>query len=363
MPVMEYRSVGSITSTTVTWFMVNVPVLSELIADVEPRVSTESRLFTTAPCAARSLDPLDRMTCSTVGMAMGTAASASAMAVVKIVWVDCPREIPRANMMAMVSPAAAAIHNVNVSSCLVSGVLRCGVDLSIPEMLPTAVLAPVPVTIITPPPCVTGVFMNAMFAWSPRTGFGSGLTSQLVEAGELCRVRIADPLGALGGGNALTGQGGLVDLQGGGLDEPPIGAHVVTGGEQDHVTHDHLFGRDRDLGAVATDPGTRLEHRLQGVHRALCLALLPQAPQRIERRDQKYRHTRGDLPDDHRRDRSPDENDLHVGLVLGQEGSPPRRWLLCGKCVRPVGLQPLGGRRRRDTDGRVDTELLRDVLR
>ena len=165
-----------------------MPVLSELIADVEPRVSTESRLFTTAPCAARSLDPLDRMTCSTVGMAMGTAASASAMAVVKIVWVDCPREIPRANMIAMVSPAAAAIHNVNVSSCLVSGVLRWGVDLSIPEMLPTAVLAPVPVTIITPLPCVTGVFMNAMFDWSPRTGSGSVITSVLFEAGTLSPV-------------------------------------------------------------------------------------------------------------------------------------------------------------------------------
>ena len=82
--MIAYRSVGSITSTTVTWFIVSVPVLSELIADVEPSVSTESRLFTTAPWAARSLDPLERMTWSTVGIAIGTAASASAMAVVKI---------------------------------------------------------------------------------------------------------------------------------------------------------------------------------------------------------------------------------------------------------------------------------------
>ena len=96
-------------------------------------------------------------------MAIGTAASANAMAVVKIVWVESPREIPRANMIAMVSPAAAAIHNVNVSNCLVSGVFRLGADFSIPEMVPTAVSAPVPVTIITPLPCVTGVFMNAMF--------------------------------------------------------------------------------------------------------------------------------------------------------------------------------------------------------
>ena len=65
--------------------MVSVPVLSELIAEVEPSVSTESRLFTTAPCAAKSREPLDRITCSTMGMAIGTAANASAIAVMKIV--------------------------------------------------------------------------------------------------------------------------------------------------------------------------------------------------------------------------------------------------------------------------------------
>ena len=68
-----------------TSFIVRVPVLSELIAEVEPRVSTEARLFTTAPWAARFVDPFDRITCRTVGIAIGTAASASAMAVVKIV--------------------------------------------------------------------------------------------------------------------------------------------------------------------------------------------------------------------------------------------------------------------------------------
>ncbi len=65
-----------------------MPVLSELIAEVDPRVSTEARFFTTAPCAARFVEPAERITCRTVGMAIGTAARASAIAVVKIVWVD-----------------------------------------------------------------------------------------------------------------------------------------------------------------------------------------------------------------------------------------------------------------------------------
>ena len=75
--------------------------------------------------------------------------------------------------------------------------------------------------------------MNAMFDWSPRTGFCVG-----------------DDVGALRRRNALAGQRGLVDLQRGGLDEPPVGADVVTGGEQHHVADDHLVGVDLDLGAV-----------------------------------------------------------------------------------------------------------------
>ncbi len=171
-----------------TWFIVRVPVLSELIAEVEPRVSTESRLFTTAPWSASFVEPLDRITCRTVGMAMGTAARARAMAVVKMTSGDSPREIPRANMMAMVRPAAPAIHNVSVSSCAVSGVFRLGVDFSIPEILPTSVSTPVPVTIMTPLPCVTGEFMKAMSAWSPRAGSLPEMTSALFDAGTLSPV-------------------------------------------------------------------------------------------------------------------------------------------------------------------------------
>ena len=45
MPVTVYRSVGSSTSTAVIWFIVSVPVLSELIADVNPSVSTDGQVL------------------------------------------------------------------------------------------------------------------------------------------------------------------------------------------------------------------------------------------------------------------------------------------------------------------------------
>src|ERR1700756_5603746 len=57
--------------------MVRVPVLSELIAEVNPSVSTEGRSFTMALRLARSTAPTDKIHCDTVGSASGMAAMAS----------------------------------------------------------------------------------------------------------------------------------------------------------------------------------------------------------------------------------------------------------------------------------------------
>ena len=63
--------------------------------------------------------------------------------------------------------AAAPIHRVNVFSCLVSGVCCLAVVASMPAIFPTWASPPTAVTSIAPLPWVTGVFMNAMFTWSP----------------------------------------------------------------------------------------------------------------------------------------------------------------------------------------------------
>ena len=85
MPVIVKRSVGSSTSTAVIWFIVSVPVLSELIADVKPSVSTDGRSFTIAFSFASSTLPSERTTWTTIGSASGIAAIASATAVLKSV--------------------------------------------------------------------------------------------------------------------------------------------------------------------------------------------------------------------------------------------------------------------------------------
>jgi hypothetical protein len=79
------------TSTAVIWFMVNVPVLSELIAEVKPSVSTDGRSFTMALRLARPMLPSDRITCVTVGSASGMAAMASETALTNNISQAWPR--------------------------------------------------------------------------------------------------------------------------------------------------------------------------------------------------------------------------------------------------------------------------------
>ena len=135
---------------------------------------------------------------------------------------------------------------------------------------------------------------------------------------------VGDRLGALGRGDALAGQPGLVDLQRRGLDDPPVGADVVARRQEHDVADHHLVGIDLDLRAVTADPGGRLEHRLQRVHGALRLALLAHPPERVHRRDRQDGEARGDLSDQDRGDGRHDEDDLHVAPVLGQELLPTR---------------------------------------
>ena len=67
--------------TAVIWFSVSVPVLSELIADVEPSVSTERSRFTMAPALASVDVPAARTVVTTAGRPVGIADTANATAV------------------------------------------------------------------------------------------------------------------------------------------------------------------------------------------------------------------------------------------------------------------------------------------
>ena len=93
-----------------------------------------------------------------------------------------------ANITIIVPSAAAPIHRLIVLSCFVSGVCSLAVVASMPAILPTCASAPVPVTISVPLPCVTGVFMKAMFVWSPGPRSVSASGSVSFDAGVLSPV-------------------------------------------------------------------------------------------------------------------------------------------------------------------------------
>src|SRR4029453_7841007 len=89
---MVYRRPGIVSSTAVIWLSVSVPVLSELIADVDPSVSVDRRRFTIAFDRASIWVPSERIVVTTAGRPVGIAEIAKAIAAVNTVWNVWPRE-------------------------------------------------------------------------------------------------------------------------------------------------------------------------------------------------------------------------------------------------------------------------------
>ncbi len=125
--------------------MVRVPVLSLLIALVEPSVSTSLRFFTTACASASRCAPKDNMAVRNVGRPDGIAA----MAVVipnRITSLESrPRYRPRATMIATAPHATNIRRKVSWRISLRNGETPTSTELSIPAILPISVREPVSV--------------------------------------------------------------------------------------------------------------------------------------------------------------------------------------------------------------------------
>ena len=104
---------GIVSSTAVIWFSVSVPVLSELIAEVEPSVSVERSRFTIAFARARICVPSERIVVTTAGRPVGIAEMANAIAAVKTVLKLSPRDRLRIIEIATATPAISRIWLVS----------------------------------------------------------------------------------------------------------------------------------------------------------------------------------------------------------------------------------------------------------
>ena len=173
-----------------------MPVLSELMAVVEPSVSTERRRLTIAPAAASRVVPIDRIAVTTAGRPVGIAETAKATAVRKRTSNGVFRARPMRNEISSATPAMTRIWFVSALSWRVRGVTSSSVAWSIPLMWPTSVDMPVPVTSSVPAPRVTWVFMNARSTRSPSAAspatssicFGTGRLSPVRADSSISRV-------------------------------------------------------------------------------------------------------------------------------------------------------------------------------
>ncbi len=136
-----------------------MPVLSEQIADVAPSVSVERSRLTIALASASRRVPRERIVVTTAGRPVGIAAIANATATVKTSVKLWPRAMLSTIEVTSARPAIVTSCLVSFSSWIVSGDLDSSWRCSIPEMWPTSVAMPVEVTMNSPAPRVTLVFM------------------------------------------------------------------------------------------------------------------------------------------------------------------------------------------------------------
>jgi hypothetical protein len=203
----------------------------------------------------------------------------------------------------------------------------------------------VAVTIIVPLPCVTGRVHERHVRLVARAEIA------IRQRGRVLRGRRAFPR-----------QRRLIDLQRARRDDAPVGGDLVTGRDEHDITDDQLLGGNFGLVPATADPPRRLHHRLQRVHGAFGLTLLPEAHDRVENRQHQQEHSSAPFLDQQRRDRRGGQDELHVAAVLVQEAQPTRLRLLLRKRVGPVRAQQLGGSFGTETARRVDVDRRRNVL-
>ena len=114
------------------------------------------------------------------------------------------------------------------------------------------------------------------------------------------RVVAVDHAGVLRDGGALAGEGGLLGLEVGGADQPPVGGDDVAGLDGQQVAGDHLDRRDGHQRAVPDHPGLGHLHLGQGVDAGPRRQLLAGPEGEVEQDEQEDDEGGRHLADDQR---------------------------------------------------------------
>ena len=171
MPVRSTAPLAVTTVRTVISFRVSVPVLSEQIVVVEPRVSTDESLRTITLRSAMRCVPSDSTMVVIAVSPSGTAATASETASSSTSTSSvsdrrsCTTRMVTLITMAMAITAMPSSLPVR-SSSLCSGVATSSVAWSEPAILPISVAGPVAVTSARPRPAAIAVPLKTMLVRS-----------------------------------------------------------------------------------------------------------------------------------------------------------------------------------------------------
>ncbi len=126
-------------------FWVRVPVLSEQMTEVDPKVSTAGSFFTMAFRFAMRSTPMERTMVTITGSPSGMADTAKDTAVIKISITGMPPASPIRKMTAQITRAKAPMYFPNSASFCCRGVLTSLSPSSMPAILPIWVFMPVSV--------------------------------------------------------------------------------------------------------------------------------------------------------------------------------------------------------------------------
>ena len=157
-------------------------------------------------------------------------------------------------------------------------------------------------------------------------------------------------------GDALAGEGGLLDLEAGTLQQAAVGGDRVAGFQQHHIARDQLVAVDRDLLAVPQHLAGGGGHGLQRLDGGFGLALLEHAQHGVQQHhDQDDKDLGKALARDevgHRRDGGRDhQDDEHGVLQLFDEALEQGGLFSVLQLVGAVLFEPGSGLRAAQTVG------------
>ena len=324
-------------STTVILFWVRVPVLSEQMTWAQPRVSTAVRRRMTALRLDMLVTPMESTMVTTVARPSGMAATARDTATMKVLMMVSRWKSPALQQAEGEDEHADAQHQHAEDAAelaqlaLQGGLAVLGLGQGVGDLAHLRVHAG-----------------GADHRPAPAVDHGGAHIDHALAVAQGDIPLLRDGGGLLLHRHALAGEGGLLGLEAGALQDAAVGGHGVAGLQDHHVAGHQLLALEEDHLPVPQHLAGGGGHLLEGLDGLLRLALLVHAQHGVDdHHDEDDEHIRealagvggGDAGHQGRHQ----ENDDHGVAELLEEALEQGDLLPLGQLVGAILLQPAAG--------------------